>query len=69
LPFRSRHRPFGPLLKSAGGQRILFLGSKQSTVNLGGNTFPGTFLLADVSFSILGVDFLRHHRPMVDVAT
>ena len=34
----------------------------------GGRTFEWSFLRADVSFSILGVDFLRANRLLVDIA-
>jgi hypothetical protein len=36
-------------------------------LQLAGHTYSWTFLLADVSFPILGIDFLRKQQLVVDV--
>jgi hypothetical protein len=38
-------------------------------VKIGGASFSWSFLLADVRFPILGIDFLRHHQLVVDVCS
>jgi hypothetical protein len=55
FPHHSSATPSGPSLRSAG----------RSTYSLLGGKDPG-FLLAVISFPIIGVDFLRHHQLMVD---
>jgi hypothetical protein len=67
LPHCSRLPPRGPALKSANGGRICCWGYKQSPIAIGGQPFSWKFLLADVRFAILGIDFLRHHQLVVDV--
>jgi hypothetical protein len=55
-------------LSGADGRRIPCWGEQAFTVTIGGLPRQWTFLLAAVSFPILGVDFLRHHSLVVDVA-
>jgi hypothetical protein len=59
FPFRSAAKPCGPRLKAANGQRIRCWGSCQRRLLIGGKSFQWQFLQAEVSFTILGVDFLR----------
>jgi len=68
LPHFSTAAPHGPLLSGPGGAAIPCWGERQLTISLGGRQFQWTFLLAAVRFPILGVDFLRHHRLLVDPA-
>jgi hypothetical protein len=57
----------GPLLWAADGRRIHCWSSKQLQLSLHGTSYSWQFLLADVKFPILGVDFLRHFGLLVDV--
>ena len=59
LPYSSSLPPTGPLLKSAGGQRIPCWGRRRLTVSFNGRRYSWNFLLAAVEFRILGVDFLQ----------
>jgi hypothetical protein len=68
MPWRSSSPPSGPGLSGADGRRIPCWGEQAFTVTIGGLPRQWTFLLAAVSFPILGVDFLRHHSLVVDVA-
>jgi hypothetical protein len=52
----------------ADGRRIPCWGEQPFTVTIGGVPRQWTFLLAAVSFPILGIDFLHHHSLVVDVA-
>jgi hypothetical protein len=56
LPYKSRRRPDEPPLRSAGGQRIRCWGSCSRDLLLSGVKCTWSFLLADVSFPILGVE-------------
>jgi hypothetical protein len=60
VPHRSALPTRGPSLRSANGSRIRCWGYRQRAITFGGPTFQWKFLLADVRFAILGVDFLRH---------
>ena len=42
-------------------------GEECRRLRFSGLTFKGAFLLADISFPILGVDFLRANKLLVDV--
>ncbi len=68
MPWKSRSTPSGPNLAGADGRRIPCWGEKSFTVSLDGVKHSWDFLLAAVSFPILGADFLRHHGLLVDVA-
>jgi hypothetical protein len=46
-------------------QRILCWGERAVQLDFHGRRFEWTFLLADVSFAIIGVDFLRSHKLLV----
>jgi Reverse transcriptase (RNA-dependent DNA polymerase) len=56
-----------PRLRAAAGQHIPCFGELQSTVSFGDKCFKWTFLLADVEAPLLGADFLRSHRLLVDL--
>jgi hypothetical protein len=49
-------------------QRIQCWGERAVQLDFHGRRFERTFLLADVSFAIIGVDFLRSHKLLVDPA-
>jgi hypothetical protein len=68
MPWQSSTPPSGPSLSGADGRRIPCWGEKAFTVTIGGIPRQWQFLLAAVSFPILGVDFLSHHALVVDVA-
>ena len=68
IPHSSHQPPTGPLLRSANGHRISCWGERQLTVTFSGHRYTWAFLLADVQFNILGVDFLQHFQLLVDVA-
>jgi hypothetical protein len=68
MPWRSSSPPTGPGLTGADGRCIPCWGEQPFTVTIGGIPCQWTFLLAAVSFPILGIDFLYHHSLVVDVA-
>ena len=68
IPHSSQKPPSGPLLCSANGQPIPSWGEQWLTVVFGGHYYTWDFLLADVQFYIIGVDFLQHFKLVVDMA-
>jgi hypothetical protein len=68
FPHTSAATPSGPRLRGAAGQLIPCWGEKTFDLSFQGRQFSWTFLLAAVSFPIIGVDFLRHFKLMVDPA-
>jgi transposase InsO family protein len=68
FPFRSPEPPSGPSLTGPNGQRILCWGERELALSFHGVSFTWIFLLADVQFPILGIDFLRHYHLVVDAA-
>ena len=68
IPHSSHQPPTGPLLRSANGQRISCWGEQRLTVTFSGHRYTWAFLLVEVQFNILGVDFLQHFRLLVYVA-
>ena len=62
---QARHLP----LISPGGQPIRCWGKERLQLQFSGRLFMWTFLKAEVTFPILGVDFLRANRLSVSVAT
>ena len=69
VPHKSADPPAGqPRLTGPNGQPIKCWGEERRRLRIGGRQFEWEFLLADVTFPILGVDFLRAHRLAVDVA-
>jgi len=57
-----------PRLTGPNGLPILCWGEEKRQLRFGGRSFEWSFLRADVSFAILGVDFLRTNKLLVDVA-
>jgi transposase InsO family protein len=56
-----------PALKAANGTPIRTFGRRLINVNLGlRREFPWVFVVADVPFAILGIDFLQHFDLLVD---
>jgi hypothetical protein len=68
IPHTSAEKPVGPALKGADGSRISCWGPSTRTVNLADSSFTWKFLLAAVSFPIIGADFIKHHQLVVDLA-
>ena len=68
LPFQSRSAPYGPTLLSAGGRRIRTWGTTTSTITINQQQFSWSFVRAEVRWPILGIDFLRAQKLVVDVA-
>jgi hypothetical protein len=68
FPHRSSAPSSGPRLSGPSGSHIPCWGEKELTLSFCGRRYLWTFLLADVQFPILGVDFLRHHHLLVDPA-
>lgn len=58
----------GPPLDAANGTPIRTFGTRYMTVCFNGRQFSWDFVVAKVSVSILGADFLCAHRLLVDVA-
>jgi hypothetical protein len=68
LPFSSVQAANGPAISSASGQPIKCWGWQDSVVKFGDRQFRWRFLLAAVSFPLLGADFLEHYELVVDLA-
>jgi hypothetical protein len=69
LPFRSSTAaPEVPSLKGAGGHGITSFGKKRLEVVFAGRRFEWTFLLAAVEDPIIGADFLRHYKLIVNLS-
>jgi hypothetical protein len=68
FPYSSSECQSGPSLRGPSGRPIRCWGEKQIKLSFNGHPFTWTFLLAEVDFPILGVDFLRNHRLAVDAA-
>ena len=65
--------PFSPqqhtpdVILAANGSSIASYGTQQTHVQLGKRKFTVTFIIADVRRPILGADFLRRHKLLVDL--
>ncbi len=68
FPHWSSSSPTGPLLAGPSGTAIPCWGEKEFELSFNNKKFKWPLLLAAVKFPILGVDFLRHHRLLVDPA-
>jgi len=69
VPHQSRDTPAKePRLVGPDGLPIRCWGEERQRLRFSGRTFEWDFLLADVSFPILGVDFLGTNKLLVDVA-
>jgi hypothetical protein len=68
LPYRSADIPSGPPLMGPDGTSIPCWGRRRVQLEFGRRRFVWDFLLAAVSFPIIGVDFLKHFKLLVDPA-
>ena len=68
FPHKSTQLPFGPILKTPNGMSIPSWGESVKTMAFDNRCFTWSFLLADIEFPILGADFLRHFKLVVDLA-
>jgi hypothetical protein len=66
LPHRSSLPASGPKLFGLAGQPIPCWGDRLVQLKFQDQDFSWKFLLADVAFPILGVDFLRAHKLLID---
>ena len=64
---RRHSSPAAPKLVAANGSSIASYGTQQTHVQLGKRKFTVTFIIADVRRPILGADFLRRHKLLVDL--
>jgi predicted aspartyl protease len=67
IPHRSSAPATGPALRSANNACIRCWDQKTGAVTINGQPLQYQFLLADIRFPILGIDFLRHYKLVVDV--
>ena len=67
IPFSSTAEPRGPPLRGAGGSNIACWGREKRTIQLGGMKFTWSFLKAAVKFPLIGADFLRSFKLLVDL--
>jgi hypothetical protein len=68
FPFSSSGKQSGPRLTGADGLHISCWGERRLSLIFHGRRFEWQFLLAKVQFPIMGVDFLRHFKLLVDPA-
>ncbi len=68
FPYSSPGKQSGPRLTGADGLHIPCWGERRLSLTLHGRLFVWQFLLAKVQFPIIGVDFLRHFKLLVDPA-
>jgi hypothetical protein len=68
VPHQSSSPPFGPSLTGPSGKGIPCWGEQRMEMSFHGRRLVWTFLLGDVQFAIIGVDFLRSHHLLVDPA-
>ena len=67
IPHTSAEPACGPALVAADRSPIKCWGKRVRTIVAAGNSYKWTFLLAAVSFPIIGSDFLEHFDLMVDL--
>ncbi len=65
FPHRSSSSPSGPVLSGPSGATFSSWGSRSLTVRFSGTSYTWDFLLADVSFPIIGIDFLQNFNLLV----
>jgi hypothetical protein len=68
MPFKSPSPPTGPRLMGPDDKSIPCWGYRRFFLIFGGRRYVWHFLLAAVKFPIVGVDFLKHFRLLVDPA-
>jgi hypothetical protein len=66
LPHHSSLPATGPKLFGPAGQLIPSWGDRLVQLRFQDQYFSWKFLLADVAFPVLGVDFLRAHKLLID---
>ena len=64
---RRHPSPTAPKLVAANGSSIASYGTQQTHVQLGKRKFTVKFIIANVRRPILGADFLRRHKLLVDL--
>ena len=69
FPYSSPGKQSGPRVTGAVGLHIPFWGECRLSLTFHGRLFEWPFLLAKVQFPIIGMDFLRHFKLLVDPAT
>jgi len=67
LPHHSSAPATGPSLVTADKKPVACWGECERTLHVGGRTFTWKFLLAAVAFPIVGADFLKQFKLMVDL--
>ena len=67
IPHHSNSTPTGPAITTANGKPIQCWGTVVRTVHVGHTSFQWTFLLAAISFHIVGADFLENFGLSVDL--
>ena len=68
LPHQSSAVASGPSLHGPAGRPIKCWGERELTLTFNDKQYKWLFLLADVSFPIIGIDFLKHFKLVVDAA-
>ena len=68
LPHQSSAAASGPPLHGPAGRPIRCWGERELTLTLNNKQYKWIFLLADVNFAIIGIDFLKHFKLVVDAA-
>jgi hypothetical protein len=68
FPHKSAAMPCGPSLSGPDGKAIPCWGPRRLRLTFGRRRFTWPFLLAAVRFPIIGMDFLKHYRLLVDPA-
>ncbi len=68
LPHQSLAVASGPSLHCPAGRPIKCWGERKLTLIFNNKQYKWIFLLADVSFAIIGIDFLKHFKFVVDAA-
>jgi hypothetical protein len=67
MPYKSTLKPQGQRLAGPYGQSIPCWGECKKDLIFNSRHFAWAFLLADVQFPIINVDFLRHFRLLVNI--
>jgi hypothetical protein len=68
MPYKSALKPQGQRLAGPDDQSIPCWGERKTDLIFNSRRFAWPFLLADVQFPIIGVNFLRHFCLLVDIA-
>jgi len=68
LPHHSSAVASGPSLHGPAGRQIKCWGERELTLTFNDKQYKWIFLLADVKFAIIGIDFLKHFKLVVDAA-